>query len=141
MTQSSERVDVVVLNTTSIVRALVSAGLSPPHAQAAARMFMPHLQVQEQADLCAFKGARMPRSKKKRIASKRASAILSMLDKELDRLCDQAQTEERTLHARRGSGIALLHMLKAEHRANKSGTISSNRLSLTPAMRVTETEP
>jgi hypothetical protein len=91
--------------------------------------------------IAAVEGARMPRSKKKRIARKRASAILSMLDKELDRLCVQAEREERTLHARRGSGIALLHMLKAEHRANKSGTISLNRLSLTPSMRVTKTEP
>lgn len=141
MTESSERLDIVVLSSTSIVRALVSAGLSPPHAEAAARLFMPHLHVQEQADIHTFKGARMPRSKQKRIASKRASAILSMLDKELDRLCDQAEIEERTLHARRGSGIALLHMLKAEHRAKNPGKIDLNRLALTPGMRVTETDP
>lgn len=141
MTESRERVDIVVLSTTSIVRALVSAGLSLPHAKAAARLFMPHLQVQEQADRRAFKGARMPRLKMKRIASKRASAILSMLDKELDRLCDRANTEEKILNARRGSGIALLHLLKAEHQANKSRTIGLNRFLLTPNLRVTETEP
>lgn len=140
MSESNERVDIVVLSSTSIVRALVSAGLSIPHAQTAASLFMPHFHIQEQAELRAFKKGRMPRATEKSIASKRAFAILSMLDKELDRSFGRAEIEDRALYARRGSGIALQHMLRAEYHASKSSQTDQNRLLLTSNMRIMDTE-
>jgi hypothetical protein len=140
MMQTSETVDVVVLSSTGIVRALVSAGLSVPHAEAAAQLFMPHFQLQEHAELSAFEKSRRTRSSDKRITRKRASAMLSMLDKELDRLCEHAAEEEQAQRARRGSGLALLHVLKAEYQAQNQCSHGTHRLFLSPTKRIPESE-
>ena len=138
MDESNDRVDVVVLSSTGIVRALVAAGLSLPHAQAAARLFMPHLQIQEQVEQLMQEADRNSKALGKKVARKRSSAILTMLDKELNRLDERAACEMASQAVRRGSGLAMLNILRSEHHAQKSRRSEVTRLVLSPNMRVIE---
>jgi hypothetical protein len=140
LTRRAEKgVDVVVVSSTGLVRGLVAAGLSVSHAQAAARLFMPHLHAQGAVELPAFQSTRRSDASGRSILRKRASAILNMMTKELDRLCDRAEIEEKVLHVRRGSGLALLNILKAEHQERKEYS-SSARFLLSADMRVSASD-
>lgn len=114
---ADQRVEVVVLSSVGLMRAFASAGLTEDQARAAVELFMPHLQAQELAEA---KDSVEPASVKvpdgrSRPARKFSRAILSLLDRELDRLCDRATVEEQALGARRSTGLALLNMMKGEH--------------------------
>lgn len=100
MSRADQRVE-VVLSSAGLMRAFASGGLTEDQARAAVELFMPHLQAQERVEAQysvkpvsgkAFKQWSRP-------ARKFSGAILPVLDRELDRLCDRAAVEEQALGA------------------------------------------
>lgn len=115
MVATSEGRDAVAVSSVGITRALVSAGMPLQHAQAAAHLFMPYLQAQEQAESIPFKGFGAPGRSRSGIARKQVPATLAALDKELNRLFERVKTEEQCLNAGQTRRFALLKMLQGEH--------------------------